>query len=686
MARTYRDAWGIPHVRASSALDLARGQGEVTARDRAWQLEHLRRRAVGETAEVLGEPGMPWDALARRTLIAETAERAYAGLEPETRAFVSAYVEGVNAGLHGDAVELRTLGIAPAPWAPWTPLAVFLAQHLLFASLPGKLWANRVGALLGDDAALLSYEGPHTSGSNAWAVGGRRTMSGLPLVAGDPHRVIEAPGVYQQVRLACEDPDDPFDVVGFAFPGVPGVQHFAHAGSVAWAITNAVGDYQDVFAERLRRVAGRVQALGPSGWEPAESWTENVAVREGEPVEVEVVVTERGPLFEGGVDDGRGLSLRASSTVLGDLGFDALLPLLRARSVDDVDAALDRWVEPVNNVVVADVDGAVRYRVAGRIPLRDGRNRLGVVDAASPDAGWTGWLDPLPRHDVAPDGEVVTANERRGPESDAIGTAFAPPHRADRLHALLDGREDLTAADFGAFHNDTFQASVPPLRGLLAGVEPSVTGAPVRDAILGFDGHMDAGSTAAAAFAAWRSAFVRRIADQDVFAAFREPVLHNPVFAPWLDVTGRIGLALETLVAAGSPYGIDLVELARLALDDAADHPATWGDMHALAAAHAFDVAAGSLVAPPLPEVGVSGDLDCVRCTGSLPGVTDGCYRGSVARYVWDLADRGASGWVVPLGAAGDPADPHHHDQLPLWAAGDLVPVVTDWDLLTEQP
>jgi len=50
MARAYRDAYGVPHVRASSIADLAHGQGEVTARDQAWQLEYMRRR---------GRPGQP---------------------------------------------------------------------------------------------------------------------------------------------------------------------------------------------------------------------------------------------------------------------------------------------------------------------------------------------------------------------------------------------------------------------------------------------------------------------------------------------------------------------------------------------------------------------------------------------------------------------------------------------------
>ena len=88
--------------------------------------------------------------------------------------------------------------------------------------------------------------------------GVRRTATGAPLLAGDPHRTIELPGCYQQVGLACPE----FDVVGFTFPGVPGVQHFAHAGSVAWGITNAMADYQDLTIESLRVArAGRDGAL-----------------------------------------------------------------------------------------------------------------------------------------------------------------------------------------------------------------------------------------------------------------------------------------------------------------------------------------------------------------------------------------------------------------------------------------
>jgi penicillin amidase len=681
MARTHRDAYGVPHVRAGSISDLAHGQGEVTARDRAWQLEFLRRRATGTTAEVFGVAALPWDRFARRTRMAETARRAHARLRPDTAAFVASYVEGVNAGLHAGSPEFERLGISPARWEPWTPLAVFLAQHLLFANLPGKLWTARAREVLGDDARLLSHEGPHASGSNAWAVGGSRTASGFPLIGGDPHRQIESPGVYQQVRLSCDE----FDVVGFAFPGVPGVQHFVHAGEVAWAITNAMADYQDVYVEQLRHGRLGAEALGPFGWEPADARVETIAVAGHAEVALEVVATERGPVFSGSIDEGRGLSVRAASGVLGDLGFDAFLPLLHARTAADVEAAFEDWVEPVNNVVIADREGDVRYRVAGRIPERAAANRLGVVAASDPEAAWTGWLDPLPRHDVPADGQVVTANERRGPESAGVGTVFAPPHRAARIHARLDGRHDLTTADFAAIHDDALLLPAPAFQDLVRDLAPGPAGVAVRDAIVAWDGRMDATSPGAAAFAAWRSAFTLRLAAEPVFAPLSEPLTDDPVLAPWLDVTARIGLALESLVAAGTPYGIDLRAHARDALDDAACHPATWGETHVVAPVHAFNAVATGLEPPPVPPLPLSGDIDCVRCTGSVPGLTDECWRGSVARYVWDLADREAGGWVVPLGAAGDARDPHHLDQLPLWAAGELAPIVTDWGALTEE-
>jgi len=150
----YRDAWGIPHVRADSVTELAFEQGRVTAVDRAWQLEIGRRRGDGRTAAMLGAAGVEWDTFSRRAGLADTAQRAFDRLSAETRAFVEAYVDGVNEAFDRGvtAAELDELGTTPGRWQPWTPLSVFLVEHILFGSFPSKLWRHRLAAVVGDDA------------------------------------------------------------------------------------------------------------------------------------------------------------------------------------------------------------------------------------------------------------------------------------------------------------------------------------------------------------------------------------------------------------------------------------------------------------------------------------------------------------------------------------------------------
>ncbi|MFF8873897.1 penicillin acylase family protein [Streptomyces massasporeus] len=759
----YRDAWGIPHLRAGSAAELAHAQGLVTARDRAWQLEIERHRAQGTSASFLGGSALAWDRFARRARVDDTARRCFADLErrdPGTARWVRAYVDGVNEGLAGStAPEFARTGLTPGRWEPWTPLGVWLATHILFAGFPAKLWREQVAAHLDADAiGLFATDGPGTSGSNGWLVGGERTVTGQAVIAGDPHRWIEDPGVYQQIHLSCPE----FDVVGLAVPGVPGIAHFGHTGTVAWAITNAMADYQDLYRERLRRTGAGVEALGPDGvWRRASRHTETVEVAGEEPVEVEIIETDRGPVIIGGpegidgdpagladlaydgdpagladlaydgapadqadlADDGDpaglaydggqaapaapahpagpaapaqpadparpaapadpvpppvAISLRYPPRVTGDLGFGALLPLLRARRAADVDRAFDRWAEPVNVVQAADTEGGVLHRVAGRVPVRAETNSLRVVPAWQPGHEWRGWHVP-PRAGLT-DGVAVMANQR-GP-AEPLGVEFAPPHRADRIAALLAGRERWSAADMPALHTDTHLASASALLDHLDALDDlTPEAAALRDRLRGWDRRMDAASADAALYAAVRGAVVRRLAAHPAFAALTTPPAYPEVFQPWLALVPRVGFALEHLLRAEDLYGIDRPAAVRAAVEEVALRPpaGVWGDTHRLTPWRALEPE------QPYDEPGLSGDHDCVLCTSGVPGLTDRAARGPAARYVWDLARREDSRWVVPLGASGVPGSPHHRDQLPLWLAGDLVPVVTDWTRLKKE-
>ncbi|MFC8348910.1 penicillin acylase family protein [Streptomyces sp. NPDC057280] len=678
-AEIYRDAWGIPHLRADGVRALARAQGLVTARDRAWQLEVERHRARGTSAAVLGVDALPWDRFVRRARLDDTARRCFADLsvnDPETADWVRAYVDGVNDGLTGADLPLGT----PGRWEPWTPLGIWLATHILFAGFPAKLWRTEAMKHLGEAAVgLFATDGPGTSGSNGWLVSGERTVTGRAVIAGDPHRFIEDPGVYQQIHLSCPE----FDVVGLAVPGVPGIAHFGHTGTVAWAITNAMADYQDLYSEKLRRTGAGVEALDPDGsWRRATRHTETIEIAGEEPVEVEVIETARGPVIAGGpegLDDGTplALSLRTPPRVTGDLGFSTLLPLLRARRVADVDRAFDQWAEPVNVVQAADTEGGLLHRVAGRVPVRSAANRTRVVPAWEAGHEWTGWHD-MPRTGLT-DGVAVMANQR-GPAA-PLGVEFAPPHRADRIAELLAEKEKWTAADMPAIHMDTHLGSAGPLLDHLAALpdlSPAATG--LRATLLAWNRRMDADSSAAALFAAVRSALVRRLAAHPAFAALTTPPAYPEVLLPWLGLTPRIGYALEHLLRAEELYGIDRPAEVRAAVEEvaAAGPVKTWGESHRLFPWRAVPD-------PAFDGPGLSGDHDCVLCTSAVPGLTDLAARGPAARYVWDLARRADSRWVVPFGASGVPGSPHHRDQQPLWLGGDLVPVVTDFEQLSKE-
>nr|WP_190009082.1 GNAT family N-acetyltransferase [Streptomyces anulatus] len=749
----FRDDWGIPHLRAADALALARAQGYVTALDRAWQLETERHRLLGTSASCLGAEAVDWDRFVRRARLADTARRCFGRLAPETAAWVGAYVDGVNDGLAegaSRAPEFAAVGRAPGRWEPWTPLGVWLSTHILFAGFPTKLWREEVAHRLGEDRmTLFATDGPGTAGSNGWLLSGERTASGAPILAGDPHRFIEAPGVYQQIRLACPE----FDVVGLAVPGIPGIAHFGHTGGVAWAITNAMADYQDLYREQLRRTPdGGVEALGPDGWYRAHAHTETIEVAGADPETVEVIETDRGPVIIGGPDgasggdpggglDGpsgggsggdqggglaggsgagpgcspggdqgrdrggdqgggpdadasaegpRAISLRHPPRVTGALGFDVLPALLRARTVDDLDTALDRWVEPVNVVLAADTAGGALHRVAGHVPVRPDVNRLRVVPAEDPAYAWReGEAAPLPRTAAAgPGGIAVMANERG--LATPLGVEFAPPHRARRIRELLGARTDWSSAAMAAVHTDTLLASSRPLLSLLAwapGLGPAAER--LRDRLLRWDRHMDADSTDATLYARLRTDVVHRLAGHPALKGVTgaddpwRSAAYPALFRPWLAAVPRIGYALESLLTVGPlPYEdrLAVVAASAEAVAAAAEEtpPGPWGELHRLSPWQALP----DLVPDEEARPGLAGDHDCVLSTSGVPGVTDLFARGPAARYVWDLARREDSRWIVPFGASGVPGSAHHRDQTPLWARGALVPVVTDWDLL----
>ncbi len=148
-----RDVHGVPHIRAASVDDLVFAQGYITAQDRLWQMETLRRHAAGTLAEVLGKDLIPHDRTQRTLQIRAAADRAVAALPPDQLHWLEVYARGVNASIEAQRdhlpVEFRLIGFAPAPWVPRDSLLVGLAMFQdLTNAFPVKLAREAITAKL----------------------------------------------------------------------------------------------------------------------------------------------------------------------------------------------------------------------------------------------------------------------------------------------------------------------------------------------------------------------------------------------------------------------------------------------------------------------------------------------------------------------------------------------------------
>ncbi len=127
-----RDAHGVPHIRAASLDDLLVAQGFVTAQDRLWQLDALRRHASGSLAEILGPSLLAHDRLQRTLQLRAAADRAAAALPPDQLHALERYAAGVNASIALQQshlpLEFRLLRYQPAPWTPRDSLLIALVM------------------------------------------------------------------------------------------------------------------------------------------------------------------------------------------------------------------------------------------------------------------------------------------------------------------------------------------------------------------------------------------------------------------------------------------------------------------------------------------------------------------------------------------------------------------------------
>lgn len=441
-AAVSRDAIGVPHINAAAWEDAIFLQGYVTAQDRLWQMDALRRLAAGELAEVVGKQALSSDQEARRLRLAALARDAEQTMPASDRAVLAAYARGVNFYIetHRDRlpVEFKLLNYDPRPWRVSDSI---LAGLHMYRTLTTS-WRNEINKLhmlqKGDRAKVeflypVRTGGEAQPGSNAWALSGNRSATGKPILANDPHLEFSLPAAWYMIHLHAGD----LNVSGASLPGVPAII-IGHNQRIAWGVTNLQFDVQDLYREQIDPRTGRYLFQGKI--EQARLERGAIAVKNEKPVVFEHWITRHGPVFLN--DENQNYALRWTAAEPASFQFP-FFDLNRARDWKEFTAAISRFPGPGQNFVYADADGNIGYHATGKLPIRPPGCRGDVpADGPSGACEWQGFIpfEDLPGFFNPAGGEVVTANQNPFPEDYRYPVAgdFAAYYRASEIRALLD--------------------------------------------------------------------------------------------------------------------------------------------------------------------------------------------------------------------------------------------------------
>jgi penicillin G amidase len=271
-------------------------------------------------------------------------------------------------------------------------------------------------------------------GSNLFVVSGKRSASGRPMVASDPHLSLSSPAVFYEVGVDVDGrPSERLSLYGVTFPGLPAVVHGTN-GHVSWGSTVNPTDVTDIYQEQLTLVGGVPVATTYKGNleptqiipqafranQPGNGTADDVVVvpPSADVPAASIVVPRRnnGPLIS--VDGTTGLSVQFTGfSPTREVDFFRLLS--RADTVGQAIDAQRYFDYGAQNWMYVDDRGSIGYKTSGEIPLREDL-QAGTVVGLPPyfirnGTGGNEWIpDPSPAEDQASPYEILPVAEMDG--------------------------------------------------------------------------------------------------------------------------------------------------------------------------------------------------------------------------------------------------------------------------------
>jgi penicillin amidase len=556
-------------------------------------------------------------------------------------------------------------------------------------------------------------------GSNNWAVDGRHTASGYPIIAGDPHQPLESPSLMYTQHLNSADAGGEFDAIGWSFAGAAGI-HLGHNADLHWTATNNFGDVMDIWEVP---VSGNAITVGGQSADVTVR-PETIAIAGASPVTVEyrdvegwgvLLPDDLLPIPVAGAGNALLMNWTGFAATAEEMSFMAMA---RSHTLEEYEAAVDRMEVGGFNFVAADATG-ITYRCQMNVPDRGAPSARQmpyvVVDGTDPGALWSGFLPPekLPRSRAATEGWVATANnDPWGFTFDGdvhndpwyYGGFYAAGFRAQGISAELErlsGRGGITVEEMQALQSDTTsiasELALPVLAEAWAAVGTNEELAPFRDRpeietlatllTVDWDRKMDRTSAGALAFRVWLLLLSDEILADELTILYGEVIRAQPAFVikiPLLAITGQYPNG-DAIMQAGRDVHI-LRALERTAAFLQARFGGvdpslyTWGDMHGTK----FDNPFGARLDGGWVPTDGSDDTVNVSSSTFLAEGDDAAiaerfdsHAGAIFRVVTTFDDTGRPIATAnfPRGNSGDPDSPHFSDTLTDWVEGTYQPL-----------
>ncbi len=682
-ARVIHDERGVPHIEAATWQDAIFLQGYVTAQDRLWQMDALRRLAAGELSEIIGPATLQLDRQSRSLRLRRLAAEHYKNLPPADKQALDIYARGVNFYIQRRRdrlpLEFHLLGYQPRPWAPADSV---LCSLQMFVTLT-TTWRDELqkqSMMAAGDPAKVNQLFPvrtgreYQPGSNAWVVSGAHSVTGKPILANDPHLDYSIPATWYQVHLKAAG----LDVIGVSLPGIPAVI-IGHNRHIAWGVTNLGYDVQDLYAEKIDPKTGRYEFEGRQ--EQAILERELIPVRGAKPVIFQQWITRHGPLF---LHDGkRYVSLRWTAAESNLFQFP-FLDIDRASNWTEFTAALERFPGPAQNFVYADTDGNIGYHATGKLPVRPNFDGDLILDGSSGKFEWQGYIpfSQLPSFYNPSGGIIVTANQNPFPATYPfrVGGEFSPPYRSNQIRDLLTSIPRWKPEHMLTVQKDVYSPFCAFIAHQLVAAydarHPSAAGlAEAIDVLRHWNGQMEIGMAAPiittlvfqrlrymlAEIASPRSG---RFYDYEMAPAVVENILASGARGWFPDKNKALLDALSAALADGrNLQGAD---------------PSRWdyGQFHRLVITQP--------VAGQIPLLGRYFNIGPVPMSGSSTTVKQVSGKlGPSMRFVADLSDWDHSLNNLTVGESGHVLSPHYKDQWNSYYLGTSYPM--EYDRITNE-